>query len=29
VMQGVWSYLRQFTCTKFVIVTDDDIDARS
>jgi 4-hydroxy-3-polyprenylbenzoate decarboxylase len=28
VMQGVWSYLRQFTYTKFVIVTDDDIDAR-
>jgi 4-hydroxy-3-polyprenylbenzoate decarboxylase len=28
VMLGVWSYLRQFTYTKFVIVTDDDIDAR-
>ena len=25
---GVWSYLRQFTYTKFVIVVDDDIDAR-
>jgi 4-hydroxy-3-polyprenylbenzoate decarboxylase len=29
VMLGVWSYLRQFTYTKFVIVTDEDIDARS
>lgn len=28
VMLGVWSYLRQFTYTKFVIVTDDDIDVR-
>ncbi len=27
-MMGVWSYLRQFTYTKFVIVTDDDIDIR-
>ena len=27
-MMGVWSYLRQFTYTKFVIVVDDDIDAR-
>jgi 4-hydroxy-3-polyprenylbenzoate decarboxylase len=26
VMMGIWSYLRQFTYTKFVIVTDDDID---
>src|SRR3546814_9620188 len=26
-MMGVWSYLRQFTYTKFVIVVDDDIDA--
>lgn len=25
---GVWSYLRQFTYTKFVIVTDEDIDVR-
>jgi 4-hydroxy-3-polyprenylbenzoate decarboxylase len=25
VMLGVWSYLRQFMYTKFVIVTDDDI----
>jgi 4-hydroxy-3-polyprenylbenzoate decarboxylase len=29
VMFGVWSYLRQFMYTKFVIVVDDDIDARS
>lgn len=28
VMMGVWSYLRQFMYTKFVIVTDDDINAR-
>jgi 4-hydroxy-3-polyprenylbenzoate decarboxylase len=28
VMMAVWSYLRQFTYTKFVIVTDDDIDVR-
>jgi 4-hydroxy-3-polyprenylbenzoate decarboxylase len=28
VMFGVWSYLRQFMYTKFVIVVDDDIDAR-
>jgi 4-hydroxy-3-polyprenylbenzoate decarboxylase len=28
VMMAVWSYLRQFTYTKFVIVVDDDIDAR-
>ena len=28
VMLGVWSYLRQFMYTKFVIVTDDDINAR-
>ena len=29
VMMGAWSYLRQFTYTKLVIVVDDDIDARS
>src|SRR5207302_170818 len=29
VMFGVWSFLRQFMYTKFVIVVDDDIDARS
>jgi len=28
VMMGVWSYLRQFMYTKFVIVVDDDINAR-
>ncbi len=28
VMLGVWSYLRQFMYTKFVIVCDDDINAR-
>jgi 4-hydroxy-3-polyprenylbenzoate decarboxylase len=28
VMFGIWSWLRQFTYTKTVIVVDDDIDAR-
>ncbi|GAA4650624.1 4-hydroxy-3-polyprenylbenzoate decarboxylase [Kistimonas scapharcae] len=28
VMLGVWSFLRQFMYTKFVIVADDDINAR-
>ena len=28
VMFGIWSFLRQFMYTKFVIVTDDDIDIR-
>ena len=28
IMMGVWSYLRQFMYTKFVIVCDDDINAR-
>ena len=28
IMMGVWSYLRQFTYTKFVVVVDADIDAR-
>ena len=28
VMFGIWSFLRQFMYTKFVIVVDDDIDAR-
>jgi 4-hydroxy-3-polyprenylbenzoate decarboxylase len=27
-MFAVWSYLRQFMYTKFVIVTDDDVDVR-
>jgi len=26
---GVWSFLRQFMYTKFVIVTDDDVDVRN
>ncbi len=29
VMMGVWSFLRQFMYTKFVIVVDDDIDIRN
>jgi len=29
VMMGVWSFLRQFIYTKFVIVVDQDIDARA
>lgn len=29
IMFGIWSYLRQFTYTKFVIVTDEDIDVRN
>jgi len=28
VMMGVWSYLRQFMYTKFVIVVDDDVNTR-
>src|SRR5438034_3456211 len=28
VMMGIWSFLRQFIYTKFVIVVDGDIDAR-
>jgi len=28
VMMGVWSFLRQFMYTKFVIVVDDDVNAR-
>jgi 4-hydroxy-3-polyprenylbenzoate decarboxylase len=28
VMMGVWSFLRQFLYTKFVIVVDDDINVR-
>ena len=28
VMLGVWSFLRQFMYTKFVVVADDDIDGR-
>ena len=29
VMLGVWSFLRQFMYTKFVIVTDEDVDVRN
>ncbi len=29
VMLGVWSFLRQFMYTKFVIVTDDDVNVRN
>jgi 4-hydroxy-3-polyprenylbenzoate decarboxylase len=29
IMFGVWSFLRQFMYTKFVIVVDEDIDARN
>ncbi|MBE7635606.1 UbiD family decarboxylase [Sneathiella sp. P13V-1] len=28
VMMGAWSFLRQFMYTKFLIIVDDDIDAR-
>jgi 4-hydroxy-3-polyprenylbenzoate decarboxylase len=28
VMMGVWSYLRQFMYTKWIIIVDDDIDIR-
>jgi 4-hydroxy-3-polyprenylbenzoate decarboxylase len=28
VMFGIWSFLRQFMYTKFIIVTDDDINVR-
>ena len=27
-MFGIWSFLRQFMYTKFIVVTDDDIDIR-
>ncbi|HLW04116.1 MAG TPA: 3-octaprenyl-4-hydroxybenzoate decarboxylase, partial [Azoarcus sp.] len=29
VMFGIWSFLRQFMYTKFIIVVDDDVDVRS
>jgi 4-hydroxy-3-polyprenylbenzoate decarboxylase len=29
VMFGIWSFLRQFMYTKFIIVTDDDVDIRN
>lgn len=28
IMFGVWSFLRQFMYTKFIVVTDDDVDVR-
>jgi 4-hydroxy-3-polyprenylbenzoate decarboxylase len=28
VMFGIWSYLRQFMYTKFIIVCDDDVNVR-
>ena len=28
VMFGIWSYLRQFMYTKFIVVVDDDVDIR-
>ncbi len=29
VMLGAWSFLRQFMYTKFIVVTDDDVNARN
>lgn len=29
VMFGIWSFLRQFMYTKFIVVTDDDVDIRA
>lgn len=29
VMMGIWSFLRQFTYTKFLVVTDEDINIRN
>ncbi|MFN2328020.1 MAG: 4-hydroxy-3-polyprenylbenzoate decarboxylase [Chromatocurvus sp.] len=29
VMLGIWSFLRQFMYTKFIVVTDDDVDPRN
>lgn len=29
VMLGIWSFLRQFMYTKFIIVTDEDVDIRN
>ena len=29
VMFGIWSFLRQFMYTKFIIVVDDDVDIRN
>ena len=29
VMLGIWSFLRQFMYTKFIVVTDEDVDVRN
>jgi len=29
VMMGIWSFLRQFLYTKFIVITDDDINIRN
>jgi 4-hydroxy-3-polyprenylbenzoate decarboxylase len=29
VMFGIWSFLRQFMYTKFIVITDDDVDVRN
>jgi 4-hydroxy-3-polyprenylbenzoate decarboxylase len=29
IMMGIWSFLRQFMYTKFIIIVDDDIDIRN
>ncbi len=29
IMMGIWSFLRQFMYTKFIVVVDDDVDIRS
>jgi len=29
IMMGVWSFLRQFMYTKFIIIVDDDVDTRN
>ncbi len=29
IMMGIWSFLRQFSYTKYIIVVDEDIDARN
>lgn len=29
IMMGIWSYLKQFSYTKFIIVVNDDIDVRN
>ena len=29
IMMGIWSYLRQFLYTKYIVIVDEDIDVRS